>query len=878
MKTRTIFDALKLRAAGGRFTRRGHVLATGAVGLAVLTSAQAASAAITVDAAVSPSGNPHFWSACVGTGTASLTLRSDLQTHYKLGARELGMLRVRGHGVLNDDMGVYKAAGSYDWTKFDTWLSAIVAAGMRPIMELSFMPTTLAASGNNKNPPKDLPTYQKFIQAVVQHCVDKYGAEEVVKWYWEVWNEPNYTGFWTGTMDQYFTMYDAAAAGAVAALPNIMIGGPATTPGSANQVTALLNHVKTSGARITFVSSHAYPGAGGPTANADFGLTDNDARVAAIKSAGYTTANIKSLNTEWSSSYSGQGGGTEANLVSMDNYQQAAFIVKAVKLLADQTTGSTPSLEVFSYWVMSDVFDESSGPSGSYILSQTAAGTLPFGSVFGLTTFQGMRKAAFNGFKMLNYLGPKRLSVSGGTGTKDGVDAFAAMSANGDEVQIAVYNYYNTVNTTGTDDTVTLTVNNLPLTGQMYVSQFMVDNTHSNPYSVWVGQSKPKSPTEANWQAMRSAQHLALLKPVATVAASSTYTATFALPKQAVSLIILGKSRPLTGRDAFVEIEAEDYDGQSGATKEDSGDTSMGQSIAVTAGGYVYYENVDYSDAGADTVQFRLKTAADTTAELHAETQTGTLLGKCTLTSTSNAWATQKCTLTTPATGVSKLYVVFAGAAHLNSLVFSGAGGTPPLGTGGSGAGGGASIGGAGGTPGAGGVSAGGAASRGGAGGVAVVQGGANNGGSAQGGSIAQGGSQSIGGGPAAGGVTVVQGGTNNNGGAAAGGKASSGGSQLASGGSTSGPVGGSGVVSAGGSNNNVSSSGGNSGSVGSPTPAADSGCGCRVANSSGPRGATLIGGLVLAMLGLRRRRAPDGLQAAPQLRGIASSHAGVKS
>ena len=70
---------------------------------------------------------------------------------------------------------------------------------MRPIMELSFMPTALALSGNDKDAPKDYATYKAFIQAVVQHCVDKYGAADVGQWYWEVWNEPDYTGFWNGT-------------------------------------------------------------------------------------------------------------------------------------------------------------------------------------------------------------------------------------------------------------------------------------------------------------------------------------------------------------------------------------------------------------------------------------------------------------------------------------------------------------------------------------------------------------------------------------------------------------------------------------------------------------------------------------------------------
>src|SRR6187549_1548944 len=101
------------------------------LGLANGRSASAVNFTITVDAARQTAGNPRFWATSVGTGTASLTLRSDLQTHYKIGNRELGFQRVRGHGVLNDDMGIYKGPGSYDFTKFDTYLQAIVLAGMR---------------------------------------------------------------------------------------------------------------------------------------------------------------------------------------------------------------------------------------------------------------------------------------------------------------------------------------------------------------------------------------------------------------------------------------------------------------------------------------------------------------------------------------------------------------------------------------------------------------------------------------------------------------------------------------------------------------------------------------------------------------------------
>ena len=224
-------------------------------------------------------------------------------------------------------------------------------------------------------------------------------------------------------------------------------------------------------------------------------LNDNDARLAQIANGGYTTATVKSFNTEWNSAYSGQGGNPgDANFRHGQPLERRLH-PQGRQITFRQEPGRYGAADVFSYWALSDIFDESGGPSGSYILGR--GGALPFGGVFGLMTFQGVRKAAFNAFKMLSYLGPRRLMSGGGTGG-DGVDAMATTSATGDELQILVYNFFATLNTTGSDD-VTVTVSNLPaaLAGkEVFVTHFRVDETHSNPYSVWVSQGSPTNPTE----------------------------------------------------------------------------------------------------------------------------------------------------------------------------------------------------------------------------------------------------------------------------------------------------------------------------------------------------------------------------------------------
>ena len=813
--------------------------ATAAVALAaMLTGPRAANATsytITVDASKQTAGNPPFWAASVGTGTASLTLRSDLETHYKIGAREAGFKRVRGHGVLSDAMGIYKGAGSYIWTNFDKYLTAITSAGMRPIMEMDFMPTALALNGNDKDIYKSVTDYKNFIQAVVQHCVDKYGMADVSQWYWEIWNEPDYPGFWNGSnsteatsakLTEYYSLYDAAVAAVTAVLPSAFVGGPATTQSS--PIGDFLKHCKSAGTRVTFASSHVYPGgaSGSSSADANGLVTDNNSRISQITSGGYTTATVTSFNTEWNSSYSGQGGGAGDVLTSMDNNWNVGFILKGTKLLSDKNSGNTPAIGAFSYWVLSDVFDESSGPSGSYILSKTANGTLPFGQVFGLMTFQGIRKAAFNAFKMLNYLGPTRLQSSGGT-SSDGVDAMATLSSSGDSLQILAYDQYATLNTTGTDS-VTINVSNLPsgLAGkQVFVTQFIVDATHSNPYSVWTSQSKPTAPTEAQLQALKAAQHLALLQPVSTATLTTSYTTTFTINRQAGTLLILSLKRPVTGRDGLGTMEGEDYDGQSGATKEDSNDTDLGQSISVTSGGSIFYDVVDFSDAGVGSVQMRVNASAATNIEFHADSATGTLLGKCAVSATSG-WATQTCTLT-PTSGVHTLYALFGGAARLNWLLFQPAG-TSTTGTGGSGAG------------------TGGSSGTGGVGGKGGGTGGTGTTGTGGTGTTGTGGTGTTGTGGT--GTTGTGGtGTTGTGGTIVSGAAGSG--TTGAGGSGTGGAG----TGAGGSG--TSSGSGGSASGGTAAASGGSGCACSVEGSGGAPGMALPLGLVMAVAGVRRRR-----------------------
>jgi xylan 1,4-beta-xylosidase len=489
--------------------------------------------AISVDGTTKKGSVPHFWSRCVGTGGAQLCLNAEWKIAAKMGVDEAGFQAFRGHRILSASNPINwsgSGAPTYNWTKFDQIYDFLVdSLRTVPVVELSSMPTNLQTNGE-WSPPKDYNVWGNLIKEVVSHCITRYGKEKVRTWFFEVWNEWDYSGFWTnGTEAQYYQLYQKAVEGALSADSMIMIGGPSTT--GSGKLQAFVNYCKTNNLKVDFLTNHCYGGgASGPSADPATVRNDNRTRAGVIKSSG---KKMFSLNTEYNSSYSGQGGNTGANCVSMDNHINAPFVAKCVKLVLDDHTAGTYQVpDAFSYWAISDVFDE-----GSYIEGHSM---VPFGEVFGLINYQGIRKATFNAFKMLHMMGATRLSLSGGTNDADGVDGFATINGDNSQVAVMVYNFYKSLSGQTAVDDVSLTVNNLPFpNGDVEVRHYRVDETHGNAYGVWVKQGKPAKPSTAQWDEMRTASNLAELNPMKIVKyTGAAYTESFTLPRQGISLLL----------------------------------------------------------------------------------------------------------------------------------------------------------------------------------------------------------------------------------------------------------------------------------------------------------------------------------------------------
>src|ERR1700691_1029654 len=164
---------------------------------------------------------PHFWEHTVGSGHAPLALRADWQAQLRVAHHELGFRHVRFHALLSEEMETLICEEGellYSFFNADQVMDFLLSIGMRPFVELSFMPVTLA-SGNttvfryraNVTPPKDYNQWAILIGKLVAHWVERYGAKEVREWFFEVWNEPNLKAFWTGTQQDYFKLYRVTA-------------------------------------------------------------------------------------------------------------------------------------------------------------------------------------------------------------------------------------------------------------------------------------------------------------------------------------------------------------------------------------------------------------------------------------------------------------------------------------------------------------------------------------------------------------------------------------------------------------------------------------------------------------------------------------------
>lgn len=452
------------------------VLLGSAAAPAGASSAAPAPISIVADGNAAARPFPHFWERMFGSGRASLSLRASYRQDLRAVKRATGFRYVRFHGIFDRGVGLYtvdaQGRPDYNFTYVDQIYDGLLRQGVRPFVELSFMPPAMAARQQSMGfwydpivaPPRDWRLWSDLIRRFAQHLVARYGIDEVSSWYFEVWNEPN-TTFWGGDPRQatYFRLYELTARALKSVSPRLRVGGPATA--QAAWVPAFIRYCAAHRVPVDFVSTHVY---GDDTAENVFHRREKLSRrqmiIEAVRKVHREVAAsplpaLPILFSEFNATYTGNEiGVTDSPYIG----PWLASIIRACD-------GLVHSL---SYWTFSDVFEE-----GGVAKS-------PFHGGFGLIAAGGIPKASFNDFRLLHMLGDERLASSSDS-------ALVTRRADG-TLAIAVWNYAPS-GTGGATKTYQLAVRNDPGARRAYV--WLVDRDHGSALSAWKAMGRPRFPS-----------------------------------------------------------------------------------------------------------------------------------------------------------------------------------------------------------------------------------------------------------------------------------------------------------------------------------------------------------------------------------------------
>ncbi len=481
--------------------RIGRVLVSAALvaGVALSASAQqgggvasggatGAAATIVVNSRAQGEPFPHFWEKMFGSGRAHLVMRAQYQKDLTKVKKVTDFEYVRFHGILDDENGVYSVGKDgkavYNWTYVDHIYDALLAHGIKPYVEISFMPNALAAKPihqsfwyhPNISPPKSYKKWDALIEAFARHLIKRYGINQVSTWYFEVWNEPN-IGFWAGKPKQasYFKLYENTARALKSVSSRLRVGGPATA--QAAWVGALIKFTTEHNVPLDFVSTHVY---GDDTAENVF---HDHRKIPPHQMVCYAVdkvhkeiedssrPHIPLIWSEFNASYA--------------NHQDITDSIYMGPWLANTIRECDGKVQMMSYWSFSDVFEEQG-------VKKT-----PFYGGFGLVAENGIPKPSYDAFELLHELGHVRLRAKA-------TDALVTRRADGTLVIAA----WNRVAPGGTGPVKHIRFDLKGLGEHQVVRIRRVDRQHGDTLAAWKAMGSPKYPTRKQVKELKQASKM----------------------------------------------------------------------------------------------------------------------------------------------------------------------------------------------------------------------------------------------------------------------------------------------------------------------------------------------------------------------------------
>ena len=425
---------------------------------------------------------------CIGTGRMNLALRHEYHKQLKKVQEDINFSFIRGHGLFSDDMAIYQTyeengilKEEYNFTYVDMVFDDYQALGIKPFVELGFMPEKLA-SGNqrifywkgNVTPPTDYNKWAKLVTATINHWINRYGRDEVITWPFEVWNEPNLPGFWKdANMEEYFKLYDVTSKAVKSCDPRIRVGGPAICGVDDERwLNCFLDYCSKNNTPLDLVTRHAYA-----TEEAESEghyqyqkLRTPEVFLNELKESRRIIdsfpeyAGMEMHITEFNTSY------TPLNPIH-DTNLNAAYVARLLSEMGD-------SCASYSYWTFGDVFEEA------------GVAFTPFSGCFGLLTNGMIPKPTYWTFAFFKKLASNAIArTEHYILTKDN---------NRNLYGIA----WNPVEEAGESEL--LLKFNIDLDhGEYVLVKRLVDESNCNPLKVWIDMGSPACPTKEELQLIK---------------------------------------------------------------------------------------------------------------------------------------------------------------------------------------------------------------------------------------------------------------------------------------------------------------------------------------------------------------------------------------
>ena len=443
------------------------------------------------------------WSDCVGAGRIGEGLRESWRKQLEQCHREFGFRYLRAHGLLHDEMRVYNEDKNgnpvYNFMYIDDVYDFLLSIGMKPFVELGFMPEKLASDnfkderdGKNENtvfwwkanvtPPKKYEKWDALIKTLVQHWTDRYGAEEVKTWRFEVWNEPNLNIFWRlaekDRLPEYLKLYEHTAKAVKSVNKDYPVGGPSGA--GPVFIEELIDYCNKKKLPLDFITYHTYGLGDGPSGLDQYGnrtlylhpslhYVCDEANLPLPAIASKSKKKLPVYITEWNSSYS------PVDPVH-DSFFAGPFILEQLR--------NTESLDSMSFWTFTDIFEEN-GPAPR-----------PFHGGFGLISYQGVPKAAYWAYKYLSLLGGTETVSSDKSSyvcrdDKGGVQVlFWDLTHPTDGGKISNQQFFFKTVPAVDKGEASVILHHLPA-GQYNVKVFMIGYQQNDPYTLWLNAGAP---------------------------------------------------------------------------------------------------------------------------------------------------------------------------------------------------------------------------------------------------------------------------------------------------------------------------------------------------------------------------------------------------